>query len=297
MQGNRKPQLEKIGTKFGSSFSFTHYDESAKNYKPPFWHFHPEIQLVYVKGGNGKRHIGHHLSYYHSGDLVLIGSMLPHTALTDIHTENESETVIQFRNDCFGADFFNLQEMQEVRNLLHRAKAGIAFVGEAKLQIGARIEKMHQLSTFEKMIELLLALQQMAQTEHYKILNADGFAFEVENADNDRINIIYNHVRASFKRPITLEEVSALANMTIPSFCRYFKKVSGKTFTRFVNEYRIVHACKLLTEKHLTISEVSFESGFNNISHFNRLFKEITTKSPLDYRKQYVKMIEDGDIG
>ena len=158
--------------------------------------------------------------------------------------------------------------------------------------IGARIEKMATLVNFAKLIELLCILQDLAWTEEYVILNADGYTFEVENTDNDRINIIYDYVQKHFQRAIPLDEIATIANMTVPSFCRYFKRISGKKFTRFVNEIRIVHACKLLTEKQLSISEVSFESGFNNISHFNRLFKDITTKTPLEYRKQFVKILE-----
>lgn len=288
-----KPKLEKIGTEFGSSFSITQYKDSPKNKKQPFWHFHPEIQLVYVKGGNGKRHIGNHLSYYHSGDLVLIGSMLPHTALTDNHTQNESETVIQFRDNCFGEGFFELEEMQEIHNLLERAKVGISFKGLTKQNLGARVEKLVELDNFSKVIELIKILQELAKSEEFETLNADGYTIEVQNTDNDRINIIYKYVQKHFKRAIPLEEIAQIANMTVPSFCRYFKQISGKNFTKFVNEIRIVHACKLLTEKQLSIAEVSFESGFNNISHFNRLFKEKTTKSPFEYRKQFVKILKE----
>jgi len=287
----RKPALEKVLTEFGSSFSVKHYNEPSPNVKPPFWHFHPEIEMVYVKGGSGKRHIGNHLSYYQSGDLVLIGSMLPHTGFTDRLTGNESETIIQFNNDWFGDGFFGLEEMQDISKLLYRAKAGIAFHGQAKVDIGARMEKLVTLDNFAKVIELLCILQDMAWTEEYEILNADGYSFEVENTDNDRINVIYDYVQTHFQRVITLDEIAEIASMTVPSFCRYFKRISGKKFTRFVNEIRIVHACKLVTEQQLSITNISYESGFNNISHFNRIFKDVTKKSPSEYRKQFTTIL------
>jgi len=287
----RKPALEKVLTEFGSSFSVKHYNEPSPHVKPPFWHFHPEIEMVYVKGGSGKRHIGNHLSYYQSGDLVLIGSMLPHTGFTDRLTGNESETIIQFNNDWFGDGFFGLEEMQDISKLLYRAKAGIAFHGQAKVDIGARMEKLVTLDNFAKVIELLCILQDMAWTEEYEILNADGYSFEVENTDNDRINVIYDYVQTHFQRVITLDEIAEIASMTVPSFCRYFKRISGKKFTRFVNEIRIVHACKLVTEQQLSITNISYESGFNNISHFNRIFKDVTKKSPSEYRKQFTTIL------
>jgi hypothetical protein len=158
----RKPSLEKISSEFGSSFSVKHYAETSTYNKPPFWHFHPEIELVYVKGGSGKRHIGNHLSYYHSGDLVLIGSMLPHTGFTDRLTGNESETVIQFHEDFLGEQFFSNNEMTDINKLLQRSKAGLAFHGETKIEVGKRLEKLVYLDNFGKMIELLCMLQYMA---------------------------------------------------------------------------------------------------------------------------------------
>lgn len=293
MPNTKKPALEKVSTEFGSSFSVKHYSDPSPLEKPPFWHFHPEIELVYVKGGSGKRHIGNHLSYYQNGDLVLIGSMLPHTGFTDRLTGNESESIIQFNYDCFGQDFFESKEMQDIKKLLTRAKAGIAFNGQAKRRIGAQMRKLSTAKPFEKFIGLISILQDMANTEDYKILNADGYTIEFQSADNTRINDIYTYVQQHFQKAISLEQIAGVANMTVPAFCRYFKKISGKTFTRFANEIRVVHSCKLLSEKQLSIAEVSFESGFNNLSHFNRLFKEITHKSPSEYRKEITQLLHD----
>ncbi len=290
MRQKRKPSLEKISSEFGSSFSVKYYAETSTYNKPPFWHFHPEIELVYVNGGSGKRHIGNHLSYYHTGDLVLIGSMLPHTGFTDRLTGNESETVIQFNEDFLGQGFFSANEMQDIKQLLQRSKAGIAFHGEAKNEVGRRLEKLVNLDNFGKLIELLCLLQYMAWTHDYTILNAEGYAMEVQRTDNDRINVIYDFVQNRFKNSISLEEIADIASMTVPSFCRYFKKISGKKFTQFVNEIRVVHACKLLSEGSDSISNIAFESGFNNFSHFNRQFKAITGESPSAYRKQFIQL-------
>ena len=141
------------------------------------------------------------------------------------------------------------------------------------------------------MIELLCILQDMAWSTEYEMLNADGYSFEIANADSERVNIIYEHVRTNFQRPIPLKEIANEVSMTVPAFCRYFKRLTGKTFTRFVNEFRIVHACKLLSEMPSSITDICFESGFNNFSHFNRLFKEMIGKNPSDYRKQFRQVL------
>ena len=291
MHNHVKPALEKISPEFGSSFSVKQYLDPCPKSRKPFWHFHPEVEMVYVKGGNGKRHIGNNLSYYNDGDLILIGSMLPHTGFTDRLTGNESETVVQFTQDFLGKEFFTSPEMQEIRQLFERARSGIAFHGDAKWSIGGRIEALPGLDNFARLIELVCILQDMAWSAEYTILNAEGYTFEVEHADNDRINVVYDYVRQHFDRAIPLQEIADIANMTVPAFCRYFKRMSGKTFTQFVNEFRIVHACRLLVEQPASISEVCYDSGFNNFSHFNRLFKNITGKSPSAYRKQFKKVL------
>ena len=117
-------------------------------------------------------------------------------------------------------------------------------------------------------------------------MNADGFAMKSEVKDNDRINVVLNHVKTNFKDDIPLEEIADKVSMTVPSFCRYFKKITNKTFTQFVNEYRLVHASKLLAEQPISITEVCYESGFNNFSHFNKSFKAFTGQNPSEYRNQ-----------
>ncbi|MGL2986516.1 AraC family transcriptional regulator [Flavobacterium sp. RSSA_27] len=279
------PTLEVIVPSYGSSFSIARYDENA-NSKSHVWHYHPEIELVYVKGGTGKRQIGSHLSYFTDGNLVLIGSNLPHCGFTNSQTGNKSEIVIQMKPDFVGADFFDIPEMNAVKNLLQQAKAGIAFLGESKNKIGAKIEVMDQLSPFDRLMMLWSVLQDMSMSNERIILNAVGFSLEMQVQDNDRINVVFNYVKDHFQEPISLEAIADLVSMTIPSFCRYFKKITNKTFTTFVNEYRIVHASKLLAEKPMSINEVCFESGFNNFSHFNKSFKAYTGKSASQYRNE-----------
>ena len=107
-----------------------------------------------------------------------------------------------------------------------------------------------------------------------------------------RINIVFNHVRNNFKEEVTLPEIANKAGMTVPSFCRYFKKITNKTFIQFVNEYRLVHASKLLAEQPMSITDVCFESGFNNFSHFNKSFKAFTGQNPSEFRNRLKKVLQ-----
>jgi transcriptional regulator GlxA family with amidase domain len=138
----------------------------------------------------------------------------------------------------------------------------------------------------------LIVLNELANTDELRILNADGFALLSDVKDNNRINLVFNYVKTNFKEQIPLEAVANLASMTIPSFCRYFKKITNKTFIQFVNEYRLMHASKLLAENPLSITEVCFESGFNNFSHFNKKFKAFTGQNPSEYRKQLKTVLD-----
>lgn len=286
----KKPTFEKINPAFGSSITIRQYSDPCRN-KLPYWHIHPEMELVYVNGGSGKRHIGNQLSYYNNGDLIFIGANLPHFGFTDRLTANRSETILQMREDFLGEAFFTIPEMAPVKKLMERAKRGIAFHGKTKKAVGSKIEKLINRDPYDRLLKTLAILKQLAMSEEYTILNVDGFALEIEPQDNDRINTVYKYVRENFQSQISLDEISDRVSMTEPAFCRYFKKISGKTFTKFVNEYRLVHASKLLSESSSSITDICFECGFNNFSHFNKQFKLFTGKSPSEYRSELKKLV------
>ena len=280
-----KPAFEAIEPNFGHSFTYQKFGQLINN-KSTVWHYHPELELVYVNGGSGKRQIGSHISYYTNGDLILIGSNLPHCGFTDGLTGNKSETVVQMKMDFLGNDFFNIPEMKRIQALFEMAKGGIAFSGRTKLKIAEKMEVLEYQTDFQRLLSILNILNELAQSQEFKILNAEGFSLETEVKDNDRINVVFNHVKANFKEDISLDEMADLVSMTVPSFCRYFKKMTNKTFTQFANEYRLVHASKLLAEQSLSITEVCFECGFNNFSHLNKSFKAFTGQNPSQYRNE-----------
>ena len=286
-----RPSFEVVEPSFGSSFYYSKYVENANN-KAYLWHYHPEIEMVFVNGGSGKRQIGSHVSYYSDGDLILIGSNLPHCGFTDTNTGNKTEVVVQMKPDFLGSEFLTLKETRGIANLFEKAKYGIAFGKDTMKLVGPALEKMHNAWPLEKLLALLSVLRELEQASDYKLLNAQSFSLEMQVQDNDRINMVFNYVKDHFLEEISLENVAEMASMTVPSFCRYFKKITKKTFTKFVNEYRIVHASKLLAEKPTSISNICFESGFNNFSHFNKLFKEFTGKSASQYRHELKSVIK-----
>ena len=286
-----KPTLEKITPSFGSSLLVKKHVQFLKTNKA-FWHFHPEIEIVYVNKGKGKRHIGNHISYFNNSQLILIGANLPHLGFMDRLTTNGSETLIQFKPEFLGSEFFKIPEMLAIGQLFERAKKGIRFNTEIKRRIGAKIEELVDLEGPNRIISFLHILKELAQTDDYTILNADGFAFETQPQDSSKIDIIFKHINENFKQHISLDEIADLVSMTVPAFCRFFKKTTSKTFTKLVNEYRVVHATKLLSESNMSITDICFECGFNNFSHFNKLFKEFTGNPASKYRSQMLNFVQ-----
>ena len=165
------------------------------------------------------------------------------------------------------------------------------FNPKTKKVIGPKIENLINYEGFERILKLLEILNDLARSDDYTFLNVDGFAFETEPQDSSKIDIIFKHINNNFQRQIPLEEIANIVSMTTPAFCRYFKKATGKTFTKLVNEYRVVHATKLLSESQKSITDICFECGFNNFSHFNKLFKEFTNKSASKYRSEMKRFI------
>lgn len=290
MKINKHPILESISPKFGSSLKIHNYKEVTNEFKPA-WHFHPEMEIAFINGGSGKRHIGNHISYYSDGDLIFIGANLPHFGFTDSLTANKSEVVIQVKEDFLGSHFFEIPEMQRINQLLQRSKQGIVFSKTVRESVGPQIENLLYLNPFAQLLSFLDILQQLALTDEYKILNAERLVLESKPQDAKRLDTVFSFVSNEFMRTITLAEISEKVSMTEQAFSRYFKKKTGKTFTQFVNDYRLVHASKLLSEQHLSITDICYASGFNNFSHFSKSFKAFTGKNPSQYRDQFKNVL------
>ena len=276
--------LEQVQADFGSSFflkRFFHDDPISR----PTWHYHPEIELVYVAKGSGKVHIGQHLSYYSDGVLLLIGPNVPHLGFVDRMSISEEEIVCLFRTDFLGENFFNTAEMSKIMQLLERSNSGIRFADHMIQPIGNKLKELLEMTPFNRLIYFVKLLNEIAECTDYELLNAGSHVLISNQQDNDRMDQIFKYVRQNFDTEIDLETIARQVNLTVPAFCRYFKKSSSKTFTEYVNEFRIVHATKLLSESQMSLSEISLECGYGSQSHFIKQFKKITGQTPSEYRK------------
>ena len=282
-----KADLENIQFE-NKSFYYKVFDinNHKPNHKYQKWHYHPEIELVYVSNGEGKRQVGLHLSNYSDGDLVLIGSNVPHTGFTEYFDQERKEVVIQFKPEFLGNSIENVFEFKKISKLLELSKQGLVFYGETKKNIGISMLGLQYESNFQQLLTLIRILESLASSDEFTILNKDDFSKSNSIIENERINKIFNYIKINYKDKVYLEEASNLIYMTKPSFCRYFKKHTGKRFTEFLNEYRINNALKLLAQTEMDIKNICYECGFNNFSHFNRLFKNTLNLTPSEYRRK-----------
>ena len=280
-----KLQFEKIEPEAGSSFRVIHQTEvdTCRVY----WHYHPEYEIVYIPFGNGQRRVGTNVSRYEAGELVFIGPNLPHLNFSYGKEGQFEEIVVQMRADFMGETFLQTPELAHVRRLFERAHTGLTFGADTKQRVGPWLAQLPDQPPFERMLTLLRVLETLAAAPDVEPLHADGVRFDLNPKEQERISRVCQYVEAHYTQPIDVRAVADLASLTVPAFCRYFKRMTHLTFTDFVNEYRVNQARRLLHSAR-TIADVSAEVGFNNLSHFNKTFRAITGQTPGTYRKALV---------
>lgn len=279
-----KIQLEKIQTKSDSSF---HLMLNPRLNDFFFWHFHPEYELVYIEGANGKRHVGAHISRYEGNDLVFIGSNIPHLNFDyGVKTEYQ-KIVLHIQPNFLGEAFTNTPELAAIQRFFEKSSHGIAISGKTKEIVGESLKKLATLPSFEQFLEILRLLQILANSTEIVLLHDSPVKNQYNKKMQERLKGLYKFIDENYQRKIEIAEVAEFAQMTEAAFCRYFKKITRLTFTDFLNHYRINQAKRLLLlDKNIT--EVCYECGYESLSYFNRTFKKITNQNPLAFRKQFL---------
>lgn len=286
-----KPQLLKVSNNLVNSFSARRDNVPYINNR---WHYHAEVELIYFKKGNGTQFIGDSIKRFSSGDIVLVGAHLPHYWKFDDNYFSEGEAdhtdviVIHFCENFWGNHFLSLPENKGLKQTLEKAQRGIQILDKSRKNIAALMEQILVSSGTQRIILLMEALLEIESSAKEKQLSSMGFHNNFEDSENDRINAIYNYSLTHFKRKIQMEEMAAVANISPNSFCRYFKTRTRKTYTQFISEIRVGHACKLLIEDSLNVKQICYESGFHNFASFHKHFKVITGQSPLSYQKSFL---------
>lgn len=286
-------KLHLLDRRSAQNHSFT----VTRNRYPNFlrvWHHHPELELVLVSQSTGTRFIGDSIEKFGPGDVVLIGKDLPHMWLNDdIYFKDRSDLMaeaiaVHFKEDFLGTGIFSAPEMRHIGALLQRASQGIKFETVSSEILG-KINGLTALEPFEKAIGLLQILHKLALNHDYKLLSGKGFSNSFGTGGDKNMDKANAFIFKNFNTPIGSKDIAKVLEMNPSAFSRYFKRIHRKTFTKYLNEIRIGYACKLLMEEKNNVTAVCYESGFNNISNFNRQFKQIMGMSPSDYIKHHTK--------
>ena len=280
-----KPLVEHISDDLNKSFHCRHFEQDSFKF---ILHRHQEYELTLILEGNGRRFVGDNISEFTKDDLVFIGPNLPHTW----YSKKKGETiVIQFKESFLGNDFIALPEMRNVKTLFENSTYGLTFGKKISTQIGKKILTLEKANSIKKIITLLEILEILSSTNDVVKLSKKKFTKNSEAKNVNRIDSVFSFINENYTKNISLQNISEIASLNSNSFCRFFKYTTGKSFSAYVANLRIGTACKMLIETDLPISQISFNSGYMNLSNFNRKFLELKKISPRNYRKEFTPNI------
>lgn len=271
-----KTLLQKIHISESESFACRYYRT------PQFetgWHKHPEYELIVLPEGYGTVLAGDYVGPYGAGDVFFLAGNLPHAFRKQHEKMTGCALVAQFTREVVGPP---VPELQGILNLLYRQDA-LQLHGQLQQQVAEALRTIAGSQGYTRWQLLLQCLHLISTSDSYTVLSRD---FEdLNHAINPAIEAVFAYTLAHYLQPVTLPEVAALAHLTVPAFCRFFKKNVKKTYFDFLQELRISHACKLLQSTQLPVLQVCYESGFNSWAHFSKKFRELKHMPPGKYRK------------
>ena len=287
-----KPAFESLSASGNYSFLVRKFEEDS--FSAPY-HFHPEYELTFILSGCGKRYVGTNMHDYYPGDFILLGSNLPHCWKTEGigKKEKSGSVVVQFKKDFLGASFFDKAEMALVQQLLQKSSNGIHFTNNTEFYKKKMLYLFEEKNSCKKLILLLDLLHELSVTKSHQLLQKQQLELTLSLAEQERIHIAMAYIVEHFKKEISLAGAASAVNMAPQSFCKYFKKLTRKTFMEAVTDYRIDYAAQQLIHTNHSISQIGFDSGFNDISNFHKTFKARMQRSPLNYRNHFLQKLEE----
>jgi AraC-like DNA-binding protein len=283
-------KLEKISFSPGKSYKI--FSPRLRN--TFLWHYHPELELVYVEADAGIRHVGRHISTYTQSDLVLIGGNVPHLNFDYRLRSEYRQIVVQLRTDFLGAAIEVAPEFKDVARLFRDAQHGISFFGETKAEVAEMLRSLDGLPALTQLLRLIEVFERLALSNEGMYLNEDLDGQKIILRDKVRMGAVYEYIGANYDRNPSVNAVARKVNLTTAAFCRYFKRQTNMTFTAFLNQYRIERAKNLLMQNH-NVRETCYAVGLESLSYFSKIFKELTGENPSDFRARMEPGVEWGE--
>lgn len=250
------------------------------------YHMHKRYELTLILKGEGIRIIGDRIDYFKSGDLLLLSPMLPHQWQSSLSKNNDKVKAITLFFDANfpSNDFWHLKEANDIRHVLIDAQRGIQLTGELQKDISRRLKEAVGTHGFRGIILILEMLQTIACLKEYELVSSHGY-LRKGNIDTNRINVIIDYIFDHLHTKIRLAELAELVHLHPGSLSREFKKTTGFSIVEYINKVRIGKATSLLIETDMQIMDICYETGFRNLSNFNRQFKKIKEATPSEFRK------------
>jgi AraC-like DNA-binding protein len=244
---------------------------------------------MYIIKGEGVRIVGDRMDYFNKEELVFLGSGIPHVFKNDKNaSQNEVDyIVVKFNRIIGGQDLFKIPELASINRFLKRAGKGLIFSDTTVMKLKKQLIKLAKSKNEDRIILLLKVLKILSAQEDYNELSADTFLLKNTSAGEDRTKKVINYISENYNKNISLEDLASISYMTTNSFCRYFKNRTGKTAFQFIREFRINNACQMLINGEKNISQICFDTGFNSLSSFNRVFKSLKHISATEYKSKY----------
>lgn len=283
-----QPKYHQVPKPTNNTFSIRH------DIVPSFgtiWHYHPEIELHYMIKGNGIRFIGENINNFEQDELILLGSNIPHTWKCNVQNngnEYVEAMVMHLHPESLGTTFLVLPEAKQIQKIFSLANQGLLYFGETKTKAIRILQKLKNARELNRIILLLRLLNLLSKSTEYEIISSQYDSSKLNKADEKRLNKILNYTFSNFKNKIYIEDVAELSNLSVTSFCRYFKTVTQKSYFDFLTDIRINYACRLLVNTEQPVKSIAEESGFENTSNFYRHFKRFKKETPNDYKKNYL---------
>lgn len=270
--------------------------ELKQKHFDPVWHSHSEYQLFLVLEGTGTRFIGDSIKSFGPGELIFTGPHVPHLWRCDeIYFAKKSNTcahgiVVYFNGNFLGDHIVVKDEMSALKKLFSRSMRGIEYYGRKKAIVSDMLRELPALQGLPSVISLLQILDILAGCKEFNYISSREHTGAIREHESNRLNMVYAYVLKHFRQKITASDMVSMLHMTPTSFSRYFSGKNNKSFSKFLQEIRIKHACKLLTETEMPVTEIAYECGFNTISNFNKQFKEMMYKKPLEYKREFMAL-------
>ena len=272
-------------------------DTSFNSYRieSPFfgfhWHFHPEFELTYIQQGTGNRLVGDHVADFQDHDLVLVGSNIPHTWISDMAHNLSPKSMIayglQFPVDFFDRLFSQFPEMRNFQPIIHESKRGLLFDPYTAKLIAPLFQLLPESKGISRLQILFAMFERLQNAENIQPLASELYLPKKNHISAQRIDTVCRFIHERYRQKLTLRQLSDIANMSESAFSRYFKQMTGKSPMEYINDLRIAHACQLLITETEAISSIAYDSGYQSLTHFNRSFLKRKQMTPRSFRRTY----------